>query len=339
MDRSLVEWLEGLREKGVAVNGTLMKIQAKKLSGSKRYGLSNRRKTSAAQKLPEDLEDKVLSFQRRMIQLREQYDYPMCDVFNMDKTPLTFVMPSDWTIDYTGKKDCKIKTTGAEKKLCTVMCAVTADGRKYPLNVIFRGKRKLGPRVIPPACKLPVWGRKHPLEDNRKRNIDDQKKFMRFRQDHVYEEIDPDENPWRVEYEEEEDITEIFKRLERTCLMTVREDSSEDEDECMSDFSHETVSDVEDIHELSQQHPDDTVLTTRHLQKTHRSHDTPVTTYILVPGASQRGKGKLISSDGYSYTFKLETQTTIHWQCAVRNKKWAELTTMMGQVDHHDGPN
>ncbi|KAI8516611.1 hypothetical protein Bbelb_051920 [Branchiostoma belcheri] len=171
-DRSLVEWLEHMREKGVAVNGTLMKIQAKKLSGGgdsfrasngwisclkKRYGLSNRRKTSAAQKLPEDLQDKVLSFQRRMIQLREQYDYPMCAVFNMDKTPLTFDMPSDWIIDYTGKKDCKIKTTGAEKKLCTVVCAVTADGRKYPLNVILRGKRKLGPRVIPPACELPVW--------------------------------------------------------------------------------------------------------------------------------------------------------------------------------------
>ncbi|KAI8516287.1 hypothetical protein Bbelb_048680 [Branchiostoma belcheri] len=82
-------------------------IQAKKLSGGgdskfkasclkKRYGLSNRRKT-AAQKLPQDLEDKVLSFQRRMIQLREQCDYPMCDVFNMDETPLTFDMPSDWT--------------------------------------------------------------------------------------------------------------------------------------------------------------------------------------------------------------------------------------------------
>ncbi|KAI8494062.1 hypothetical protein Bbelb_284090 [Branchiostoma belcheri] len=111
-DRSLVEWLEGLRDKGVAVNGTMMKIQAKKLSGGgdsfrvsngwlcclkKGYGLSTRRKTSATEKLPQDFEDKVLSFQRRMIPLREQCDYPMCDVFNMDETPLTFDMPSDWT--------------------------------------------------------------------------------------------------------------------------------------------------------------------------------------------------------------------------------------------------
>ncbi|XP_019620893.1 PREDICTED: uncharacterized protein LOC109467390 [Branchiostoma belcheri] len=87
------------------------------------------------------------------------------------------------------------------------------------------------------------------------------------------------------------------------------------EDECMSDFSHETVSDVEDIHELSQQHPDDETFVDPQV-----TYDTPVTTYLLVPGASQRGKGKLISSDGYSYTFKRETQTTIHWRCAVRNK-------------------
>ncbi|XP_078664121.1 uncharacterized protein LOC144907193 [Branchiostoma floridae x Branchiostoma belcheri] len=89
-----------------------------------------------------------------------------------------------------------------------------------------------------------------------------------------------------------------------------------DEDECMPDFSHETVSDVEDIHELSQQHPDDETF----VEDPQVTYDTPVTTYLLVPGASQRGKGKLISSDGYSYTFKRETQTTIHWRCAVRNK-------------------
>ncbi|KAI8506947.1 hypothetical protein Bbelb_153860 [Branchiostoma belcheri] len=88
------------------------------------------------------------------------------------------------------------------------------------------------------------------------------------------------------------------------------------EHECMSDFSHETVSDVEDIHELSQQHPDDETF----VEDPQVTYDTPVTTYLLVPGASQRGKGKLISSDGYSYTFKRETQTTIHWRCAVRNK-------------------
>ncbi|CAH1249933.1 POGK [Branchiostoma lanceolatum] len=75
------------------------------------------------------MEDKVLSFQRRLIQLRERYDYPMSDIYNMDKTPLE----------------------------CTVVAAVTTDGGKLPLNVIFRGKRKLGPSVMTPGCKFPVW--------------------------------------------------------------------------------------------------------------------------------------------------------------------------------------
>ncbi|KAI8506945.1 hypothetical protein Bbelb_153840 [Branchiostoma belcheri] len=38
------------------------------------------------------------------------------------------------------------------------------------------------------------------------------------------------------------------------------------------------------------------------------------------PSLEREEAGKLISSDGYSYTFKRETQTTIHWRCAVRNK-------------------
>ncbi|KAI8493165.1 Transcription factor SOX-6 [Branchiostoma belcheri] len=61
-----------------------------------------------------------------------------------------------------------------------------------------------------------VKGRKYPLEDNRK-TIDDQKKFMRFREDHVYEEMDPDDVTERLktpgEYEEEEDITEMLRNL------------------------------------------------------------------------------------------------------------------------------
>eukprot|EP00058_Branchiostoma_floridae_P000325 XP_002585813.1 hypothetical protein BRAFLDRAFT_111068 [Branchiostoma floridae] len=69
---------------------------------------------------------------------------------------MTFNLPSNITIDYTGKKDCRMKTTGAGKKRCTVVCTVTADGRKYPLSVIFRGKRKHGAGVLPPGCKFPV---------------------------------------------------------------------------------------------------------------------------------------------------------------------------------------
>ncbi|CAH1237813.1 Hypp5445 [Branchiostoma lanceolatum] len=109
----------------------------------------------------------------------------------MDETPLTFDLPSDWTIDYTGKKDCKIKTNGAEKKRCSVrrrhrrwrkassqhdlrgkrklgpivmppgcnfpVWVQQATCCKIPLNMIFHGKRKLGPSVMPPGCNFPVW--------------------------------------------------------------------------------------------------------------------------------------------------------------------------------------
>ena len=45
-----------------------------------------------------------------------------------------------------------------------------------------------------------------------------------------------------------------------------------------------------------------------------------VITYEKVCASSQRGKHKLIDSQGYSYTFKRETNVGVHWRCAVRNK-------------------
>ncbi|XP_068230924.1 uncharacterized protein [Palaemon carinicauda] len=43
-------------------------------------------------------------------------------------------------------------------------------------------------------------------------------------------------------------------------------------------------------------------------------------TYEKVCASSQRGKQKLVDSQGYSYTFKRETTVGVHWRCAVRNK-------------------
>ncbi|XP_035686596.1 uncharacterized protein LOC118422872 [Branchiostoma floridae] len=92
---------------------------------------------------------------------------------------------------------------------------------------------------------------------------------------------------------------------------------SEDEEDVngLSDFSHGTVSDVEDVQELPQRHPDDVTF-----DEDPYVNDNPATTFTLIPASTQRGKGKLISSDGYTYTFKRDTQTSVHWRCAVRNK-------------------
>ena len=58
----------------------------------------------------------------------------------MDEVPVTFDMPSKFTIDVKGSNDVRINTTGAEKNRFTVVLCVTADGEKLPAYVIFRRK-------------------------------------------------------------------------------------------------------------------------------------------------------------------------------------------------------
>jgi hypothetical protein len=63
---------------------------------------------------------------------------------NMDEVPMSFDMPSNFTIDKKGNENIKISTTGSEKCNFTVVLCVTADGGKLPPFVIF--KRKTMPK-------------------------------------------------------------------------------------------------------------------------------------------------------------------------------------------------
>lgn len=58
----------------------------------KRNGLSLWQKTTLAQQLSSDCEEKIVWFHRYIIDLRKQYSYPLHVIANMDKTPLTFDM-------------------------------------------------------------------------------------------------------------------------------------------------------------------------------------------------------------------------------------------------------
>ena len=63
----------------------------------------------------------------------------------MDETPLTFDMPPNQTINNTGEKTVKIRTTGNEKNRVTVVLACCRDGSKLKPMVIF--KRKTIPKI------------------------------------------------------------------------------------------------------------------------------------------------------------------------------------------------
>lgn len=65
---------------------------------------------------------------------------------NADQTPVYWDMPSSYTVTLKGVKSVPIRSTGNEKQRCTVMPAITADGKILPPYVIL--ERKLVPKNI-----------------------------------------------------------------------------------------------------------------------------------------------------------------------------------------------
>ena len=104
----------------------------------KRHSLRVRAVTSVGQPLPDDWEAKVAKFkcfiESNRIGIISQH------IGNMDEVPMSFDLPSKFTIDCLGADSVKISTTGAEKCNFTVALAITADGGKLSPFVIFKRK-------------------------------------------------------------------------------------------------------------------------------------------------------------------------------------------------------
>jgi len=58
------------------------------------HTVSLRTKTTVAQRLPDDLENKILQFHHFMIAARQRMQYRLAKIFNMDETPMRFELPS-----------------------------------------------------------------------------------------------------------------------------------------------------------------------------------------------------------------------------------------------------
>ena len=115
----------------------------------KRNKLVLRQKTKISQRLPDDLEEKITSFQSFVIRARQSKNYSLVNIGNMDETPVWFDMPTSKTVDSVGAKTVLLKTTGHEKTRFTVVLACLADGTKLKPMVIF--KRKTMPKDNFPA--------------------------------------------------------------------------------------------------------------------------------------------------------------------------------------------
>ena len=166
LETDLLGWIKEKRNNGLAILPSLVRLKALEMAKDEKYGipaghfkagnhwcqrfmkrngLSLRQKTTLAQRLPEDYEEKIIRFHCFVINLRKEHNYPLHVIANMDETPLTFDMPPNRTINHTGEKTIKIRTTGNEKNRVTVVLACAGDGSKLKPMVIF--KRKTVPKV------------------------------------------------------------------------------------------------------------------------------------------------------------------------------------------------
>src|SRR2546429_2129024 len=97
-----------------------------------RNKFSNHYRTTIAQHLPDDLIETQQAFLAYIMYMRIDHAYPLGLIANMDKTPVTFNLPSNITIDEIGAQSVSIRTTRHEKTNFTVVLTCIANGMKLP---------------------------------------------------------------------------------------------------------------------------------------------------------------------------------------------------------------
>ena len=102
------------------------------------HSVSFRVKTTLAQPLQEDMEEKIVKFHCFIIAARQRAGYPLSRIYNMDETPMCFELPLTRSLEFTGSRTVPVKTCGAENG-ASLTLAIAVDGTKLPPKVIFKG--------------------------------------------------------------------------------------------------------------------------------------------------------------------------------------------------------
>ena len=70
----------------------------------RRHAVSMRAKTTLAQRLPADMEEKIVEFHRFVLRARRRHDYQLSHILNTEETPMQFVLPATRTLEFTGNR-------------------------------------------------------------------------------------------------------------------------------------------------------------------------------------------------------------------------------------------
>jgi hypothetical protein len=159
MDRQLVQWIFSMRNRQLRVSRKMIRRKASELFGDcedatrnifkasrgwldkfmSRNELSVRRRTTIAQKNPNDMIQKMVSFINFMERARERLKATASEIIAMDETAVWFDMVGESTVHSTGAKSISIKSTGHEKSRFTVILTASGSGVKFKPYVVFHG--------------------------------------------------------------------------------------------------------------------------------------------------------------------------------------------------------
>ena len=104
-----------------------------------------------AQRTPDDMDGKIMQFPHLVIAARQQAEYPLSRINNMDEMLMRFKLPSTCSLEFTGRQTVPVKTCGAQKQSFTVALCMLADGRKLPPKVILKGVHFPKDLAVPPC--------------------------------------------------------------------------------------------------------------------------------------------------------------------------------------------
>ncbi|CAG8780199.1 34495_t:CDS:2, partial [Gigaspora margarita] len=136
-EAQLYAWIVEMRNVALAVTYNSLKLEMLRIvSETALKSHEPAKRWLATQKMPADLEEKLLNFQRCVIKLRRINNYPLSNIANMDETPVWFDIAGNLTVEEIGAKTVHIRTTGNENNHFIVVLICFADGQKLPHDYI-----------------------------------------------------------------------------------------------------------------------------------------------------------------------------------------------------------
>ena len=160
LDERVSTWISNQRAHKLPVSRKAIQLQAKLIASElhvpnfsasngwlqkfmSRRGFSLRRATTACQKPPAEIENRIAEFILYVESMRLLYNYPNSHIYGADEVGVWLDGLTHSTVEVKGSKEVGIRSSGQEHLRITVLLTGRADGHKLPPFVLIPRKRPI----------------------------------------------------------------------------------------------------------------------------------------------------------------------------------------------------